>query len=104
MNRNVSAFQRGRRLELRASVVAGDWHLWVYENGDRIFLYGVVPYYSGPSGNGLERIEAELTRAQSEIQNELVIIPVVRRWATADRERLDDLNASGSSHISDPSK
>lgn len=34
----------GREFEIRASLVAGDWQIWIHEHGRHVHLYTVVPY------------------------------------------------------------
>jgi hypothetical protein len=78
MNLAIEMNHNGRQLEIRAAVVGGDWQIWVHENGNKIYLYNVIPFQSADGIPPL--VEAELRRAKGEIEAETIIVPVVRMW------------------------
>jgi hypothetical protein len=86
MQHSVSFAYKGRELEIRAFVAAGDWQLWIVEAGRKIYLHSVVPFESalGPRQSG--ELEALLARARRDVEEEVVIVPVVRFWPSPDTE------------------
>ncbi len=68
--------KNGRQLEVRALITAGDWQIWVFEKGARIYLYDVVPYEPGES---TARIEGMLYRARQRIENDSVTLPLAQQ-------------------------
>jgi hypothetical protein len=56
--KRVPLTYQGRKLEIRALVVAGDWQIWLFENDQK---------------NAMEQ-------ARAEIEAEELIVPVVREW------------------------
>jgi hypothetical protein len=73
----ISLVHNGRQLEVRASVIAGDWQLWVYEAGNRIYLHSIVPFEQAQAIDALDRA---LREAQKDIESEAIVVPVVRSW------------------------
>jgi hypothetical protein len=69
--------KNGRQFEIRAQVTAGDWQVWVFEDGAKVYLYELVP--AEAVADDKERIEGALRRARADIENESITIPVVRR-------------------------
>jgi hypothetical protein len=67
-----------RQLEARATISGGDWHIWIYERGEAIFLHSVVA--GNAIGSPTAQLEAVLAAARRDIENETFIIPIVRRW------------------------
>lgn len=80
MKHSVCFDHNGRRLEIKAVVLAGDWQIWVYENGERIYFHSVVPFENSLNKAEDVRIQNLLAEAQRDIQNELIIVPVIRFW------------------------
>jgi hypothetical protein len=67
-----------RELEARATISAGDWQIWICEQGEPIFLHSVVAGDAIDSPAG--QLEIVLAAAKRDIENETFIIPIVRRW------------------------
>lgn len=76
MSTAIRVEKSGRQLEVRALVTAGDWQIWVFENGARIYLYDVVPFEPGES---TARIEGMLHRAKQRIESDSVTLPLVQQ-------------------------
>jgi|FEC22Drversion2_1045045.scaffolds.fasta_scaffold01102_6 hypothetical protein len=77
MRSSIELTHQGRHLTIRASVIAGDWQVWFYENGNRIYLYAVLGYDEG------EQIEPTLEQARRDLIAETIIVPTVRFWPEA---------------------
>ena len=74
MSFNIEVVHNSRRLEIKASMIAGDWQLWIYDAGTRVYLYGIVPY------DRSHEIDGALRQARIDVETDAIIVPVVRSW------------------------
>ena len=80
MSRKIHFIHKGRQLEIRPMMTAGDWQIWIYEEGARLFLYSVVPFDPAAGMRGGRALEAALVGAKHDVESETIIVPVVRSW------------------------
>jgi hypothetical protein len=78
MSNRIQVTKNDRLLEIRAIVAGGDYQIWILENGEKVYLYEVVPYHG--SSHDWSAVQSTLRRARADIENESIIIPVVRNW------------------------
>lgn len=78
MGKAIQLEKNGRQLELRVLVTAGDWQIWVFEKGAKIYLYEIVPF--DDSADSRKMVESTLRRARNEIENDSITVPVARQW------------------------
>ncbi|MEW3493209.1 hypothetical protein QOZ03_28660, partial [Pseudomonas aeruginosa] len=74
MRSSIELTHQGRHLTIRASMIAGDWQVWFYENNNRIYLYAVLGHDEG------EQMEATLEQAHRDLIAETIVVPMVRYW------------------------
>ena len=60
-------------------MATGDWHIWIYENGNRAYLHNVVPSDPVAGMRGGDALEAAMTEAKHDIESEAVIVPEDKR-------------------------
>jgi hypothetical protein len=72
MRTSIELTHGGRRLTVRASITTGEWYVWVYENGNRVYLYAVLGHDQG------DQIDAALDRARRDIESGTVVLPTLR--------------------------
>lgn len=88
MSSSIELTHQGRHLTIRASMIAGDWQVWFYENGNRIYLYAVLGHDEG------EQIEATLEQARRDLVAETIIVPMVRYWPESTEGKRNRLSVS----------
>jgi len=79
MPKSVELSHNGRHLEFKASMIAGDWQIWIYEAGTRIYFYGVVP------NDQAHELDAAIRQAKSDVETDAIIVPVIRSWPRGQR-------------------
>lgn len=78
MSNRIQVTKNDRLLEIRAIVAGGDYQIWILEKGAKVYLYEVVPYQG--SSEDQSAVQSALGRAKTDIENDSIIIPVVRNW------------------------
>jgi hypothetical protein len=71
---------KGRQLEIRPMMMSGDWQIWIYEDGSRLYLHSVVPFDPTAGMRGGIALEAAVAEAKREVESETIIVPVIRSW------------------------
>jgi hypothetical protein len=80
MSRTMHFIHKGRQLEIRPMMTAGDWQIWIYEEGTRLFLHSVVPFDPAAGMRGGVALEAAVVGAKRDVESEAIIVPVIRSW------------------------
>jgi hypothetical protein len=92
MNRTIHFMYRGRRLEIRPMMTAGDWQVWIYEDGERVYLHNVVPFDPSAGMRGGEALETAMASAKRDVENETIIVPIIRSWPQKRQRGSGDIN------------
>jgi hypothetical protein len=75
MRQSIDLMHQGRQLSIHASVSGGDWQIWFYEAGHRIYLYGEL------ANEDSHQVEATLKQARRDLLSGAIIVPTVRFWS-----------------------
>jgi hypothetical protein len=83
MKQAINLSYRGRKLQIRASVVAGEWQIWFYEDGQRVYLHSILPH------DRMHELDAALLQARRDLEIDAIVVPVVRSWPAERKSEFD---------------
>lgn len=74
MGKSAELVHKGRRLQIQASVLAGDWQVWIYEDANRVYLHSLV------ANDQAHELDTVIQQARNDVETGAIIVPVVRGW------------------------